>query len=121
MTNTEIHFFSIRARLNAGATVDEAVKGSIRENGPLRTARVSSAQAKGAAKRYAYWGAVRYQVRLARKTGELINMPLERASSDRRSERLAALDVDALCEREGRAQLGRIGKTPAAVVWAAVS
>lgn len=81
----------------------------IRMHGPIATARVSSAQARGAAKQYSYWGAVRYEVRLG-ADGAPTNRPLERASSDRRSERLAERDCDELCESEGRIQLQRIGR-----------
>ena len=76
--------------------------------GSIRTARVSSAQARGNAKNYAYWGAVRYEVRLD-CDGRPVNMPLERASSGRRSYRLAEADCKRLCEEEYRTRLDRIG------------
>ncbi len=101
-------YHAIRARLNLGIDLDNAVRGAIRECGPLRSARVSSAQAKGAAKKYAYWGAVRYSVRLTR-SGALSHTARERASSDRRSERLAGLDCDALEKSEDRICLGQVG------------
>lgn len=104
-TATQI-YFAARARMNAGASVEDAIKGAIRECGPLRAARVSSAQAKGAAKRYAYWGATRYVIGLAAPRGKsacgLVKVARERASSDRRSQRLAERDLEALCEREDR-------------------
>lgn len=81
----------------------------IRTHGPIPTCRVSCAQARGAAKKYAYWGAVRYEIRLT-KDGAPTNRPLERASSDRRSLRLAEQDCDAICEREGRVVVDRIGR-----------
>lgn len=80
----------------------------LKARGPIKTARVSSAQARGAAKAYAYWGAVRYQLRLG-KDGMPINVALERASSDRRSLRLAQEDLERMCEAEGRIEVNRIG------------
>jgi hypothetical protein len=81
----------------------------IRTRGPIKTARVSSAQAKGNAKRYSYWGAARYQVRLT-ADGQPTNAACERASSDRRSERLAERDCEELCDREGRIRVQHIGR-----------
>lgn len=81
----------------------------IRTHGPIKTARVSSAQARGRAKRYSYWGAVRYQVRLT-ADGQPANIACERAGSDRRSERLVERDCDELCEREGRIRVRHIGR-----------
>lgn len=80
----------------------------IRTHGPIATARVSSAQARGRAKKYSYWGVVRYELRLSRD-GRPINVALERASSDRRSERLVDQDCDALCDCEDRFRLQAIG------------
>lgn len=77
-------------------------------HGPIPTVRVSSAQARGAAKKYSYWGAVRYELRLTRD-GRVANTPLERASSDRRSKRLAERDAELLAEREGRIEMQTIG------------
>lgn len=73
--------------------------------------RVSSAQARGAAKKYAYYGAVRYEIRLA-KDGHVTHVPCERASSDRRSPRLAERDAEAIAARENRLSLTdlRIGQ-----------
>lgn len=72
--------------------------------GSIPTVRVSSAQARGRAGQYPYWGAVRYEVRIGRD-GRPINVPLERASSDRRSKRLAKRDALST----GRMMVGRIG------------
>ena len=72
----------------------------IRVVAEVECVRVSSAQAKGAAKAYSYWGAVRYRARLHRGWWSLI--PLERASSDRRSQRLAAMDAAQIARKEGR-------------------
>lgn len=86
-------------------TAQEVLISVIEKFGPIKTARVSSAQAKGAAKTYSYYGAVRYQVYLNRR-GVLSNRALERASSDRRSYRLAEQD----CEALGRIRLQTIGE-----------
>ena len=80
----------------------------IRTHGPIPTARVSSAQS---GTRYAYWGVVRYEIRL-RRDGAPTNAPLGRASSDRRSRRLAERDLDELCEAEGRVVCEGIGQIP---------
>lgn len=78
----------------------------IRDNGPIRTARVSSAQS---GTQYSYWGATRYELRLT-ADGIPTNQSLERARSDRRSVRLAQWDCAELCERENRIQLQAIGR-----------
>jgi len=90
----------------------------VRQYGPVPCARVSSAQASGAAKRYPYWGVVRYEIRL-RKDGQLSAVACERAASDRRSTRLVEQDRDELCEREGRLAwdgIGPLSETDAAYV-----
>lgn len=90
----------------------------IRTHGPIPTVRVSSAQARGAAKRYAYWGAARYEIRLTRD-GQPSNVALERASSDRRSLRLAEQDAAKLARRERRIvcqEIGRLSEAAAARV-----
>lgn len=81
----------------------------IRTHGPIQTVRVSSAQARGAAKRYSYWGVARYEIRLSRD-GQPINVALERASSDRRSLRLAEQDAARLARRERRVVCQEIGR-----------
>ena len=58
--------------------------------------------------RYNYWGAVRYELRLTRD-GRVANIAQERASSDRRSRRLAERDAEEIAEREGRIELQTIG------------
>jgi hypothetical protein len=78
-------------------------------HGAIKTVRVSSAQAKGYAKNFAYWGAVRYCLRLDRE-GRPVNVALERARSIRRSEALAYEDAQELAEREGRIPCQRIGR-----------
>jgi hypothetical protein len=82
----------------------------VRQYGPIPTVRVSSAQAMGAAKHYAYWGAVRYEIRLDSRLGQPTNCPLGRASSDRRSVALARLDAQVLARREGRILWQGIGR-----------
>lgn len=79
----------------------ERIKGYLKEHGSIGAVRVSSAQARGRAKRYPYWGAVRYQIRLSRD-GRVIVVPEERASSDRRSEILAWSDARDIAAAEGR-------------------
>jgi hypothetical protein len=64
--------------------------------------RVSSAQARGLAGRYPYWGAVRYVLRLRARDGRPTLYPQGRASSDRRSMRLAHIDAERIARREGR-------------------
>lgn len=80
----------------------------VRTNGPIETARVSSAQC-GSSCPWAYWGAVRYEIRLGRD-GSPTNVARERAGRDRRSVAGAERDCDAMCEREGRLPLQRIGR-----------
>ncbi len=99
-------YYNIRARLNSGATERDAVIGTIREAGPIRTVRVSSAQSSTS---YSYWGAVRYAIQLSVDGKRLVNSALERASSDRRSIRLAEQDASDIAVREGRAEVYTIG------------
>lgn len=68
---------------------------------PVQCVRVSSAQASGAAKQYSYWGAVRYEIRL-NKRGQLTFTAQQRASSDRRSYRLAVEDAKEIAGKENR-------------------
>ena len=79
----------------------ERLTAHIREHGPIGTVRVSSAKARGWAKRYSYWGAVRYEIRLTRD-GVPSAYSAGRARSDHRSESLAHEDAARLAEREGR-------------------
>ena len=76
---------------------------------PLPAARVSSAHARGRARDYAYWGAVRYTVHES-VDGRVVVTADECASSDRRSQRLAEADCDDLCDREGRVRVYGIGE-----------
>lgn len=86
-----------------------ALKKYIIKNGPIKSIRVSSAQAKGAAKKFNYWGAVRYEICLT-KNGNISNIAIERASSDRRSEQLAWQDAEKIASAEGRIFCQTIGK-----------
>lgn len=88
----------------------ELLKEYIRKNGAIPCVRVSSAQAKGAAKAYAYWGAVRYEARLRKRDGKPTLVALERASSDRRSQRLAEEDAEKIAENENRVYVWDIGE-----------
>ena len=99
----------------------EALKSLIQSEGPIGCVRVSSAQARGAAKKYAYWGAARYEIRVNSRGG-LSYYPLERASSDRRSERLAERDADEIAAKETRYDMGKdlgsLSEARARRVWA---
>ena len=75
----------------------------------IPTVRVSSAQARGNASHYSYWGAALYRVKLSR-AGAPINVCTRRAHSDRRTwdgayrdaiatGRLVLLDIGLLCPR----------------------
>ena len=80
----------------------------IAENGPIPAARVSSAQC-GSACPWSYWDAVRYEIRRRKSDGAPTAVALERASRVRRSVAAAERDLDALCEREDRLSIDRIG------------
>jgi hypothetical protein len=85
------------------------LKRHIAKYGPIKSIRVSSAQARGAAKKYSYWGAARYEI-IITKNGNISNIAIERASSDRRSERLAHEDADKIAIKEGRIHCQTIGR-----------
>lgn len=90
----------------------------IRQHGPIGTVRVSSAQARGRAKKYSYWGAARYELRLTKKR-EVANLPLEAAGSDRRADWLAYRDAKEIADSENRLMvqtIGRIGDDEAAEI-----
>ncbi len=86
--------------------IDELIK-ILRERGPIQTVRVSSAQAKGRAKQYTYWGVVPYELTLT-KHGRPHHRALGRASSERRSLRLAFQDGQRLARQTGRVFVGRL-------------
>jgi len=81
----------------------------IRTRGPISAIRVSSAQALGNAKKYSYWGAVRYEIRLRKRDNIPIAVACERASSDRRSYAYAVRDAEKIAEIEGRVMIKSIG------------
>jgi len=82
----------------------EALIALVRERGPIKTVRVSSAGARGRTNKYPYWEAALYEVRVV--GGQLSNVVERGASSDRRSYRLAELDA----QRTGRIRVQRIGR-----------
>jgi hypothetical protein len=89
------------------------------DHGPIVYYRVSSAQARGVAGRYPYYGAVRYEITLG--PDELPRaLATYRATSDRRSLRLAELDADRLAQKNGALRLqvpaGRIDEQTAKVI-----
>ncbi len=69
------------------------------------TCRVSSAQAKGAAKLYSYWGVALYRVRLS-ADGQPVHVCTRRAGSDRRTRDGAMQDATAT----GRLVLCSLGR-----------
>lgn len=74
----------------------------MRKNGIDRIpcVRVSSAQAKGAAKKYSYWGVVAYEIVIGRK-GLPVLRARGRAQSERRSWSLARRDAAERAVSEG--------------------
>lgn len=91
------------------ATNLEIVADILTDYGPIMAVRVSSAQAHGRAKNYAYWGAVTYRIELTDE-GEVVSRPCDCASSDRRSEAGAAADADRLVARLGGVRCQAIGR-----------
>jgi hypothetical protein len=75
----------------------------------IPAARCSSAQARGSAKQYSYWGAVTYEIRARQRDGQPVAVARERASSDRRSRHLAELDTEALAESMDAIMIYSIG------------
>jgi hypothetical protein len=73
--------------------------------GPISNVRVSSAQARGKAKGYAYWGVAGYELKIL-ASGWVGNVATSRAQSSRRSLRLAQIDA----ENTGLPQFGFIGR-----------
>lgn len=86
----------------------EILAAVIRASGPIPAARISSAQARGRAKQYSYWGVVPYEIRLNR-AGQPTACPRGRASSDRRSYERAVRDLENFCERTGRVPVRGLG------------
>lgn len=82
----------------------------IDKHGPIPSVRVSSAQASGFAKKFNYWGAVRYLIKKSKtKPGYIVNKAQERASSDRRSVQLAIRDAELISLEENRVHIQSIG------------
>jgi hypothetical protein len=109
---------------NSSITAIAQVYQYIRAHGPIETTRVSSAQAHGRAKQYAYWGVATYQIRL-NSAGMPTHAMREGARSDRRSERLAHLDAIDYARRTGRTHvqwlaIGQISERNAARLIAEV-
>lgn len=86
--------------------------------GPIPTVRVSAAQSHT---KYAYWGAARGEIRARKRDGALTCVSTERASSDRRSYRLAESDAKGLADSERRhwcPEIGLVQESRAAAVLA---
>src|SRR5581483_9689934 len=66
------------AGMEEGMLPNRTLAEYIRQHGPVRAVRVSSAQARGHAKQYSYWGPARYELRLSRD-GYVIAVAVERA------------------------------------------
>lgn len=79
----------------------------LRNKLPIQCVRVSSAKARGLAKKYRYWGAVRYEIRLTRSG--ISAVPCGRANSDRRSYRLAQQDAEDIAGQENRIVIPWLG------------
>ncbi len=100
-------------------TIDPATERlarHIRHNGPIQCVRVSSAQAAGEAKKYAYWGAARYEIENSSATGLPVMRAREAARSDwvtlRRSFRLAIEDAKRIARDERRLLLPPVVEDP---------
>jgi hypothetical protein len=85
----------------------ERLSALLAQHGPIECVRVSSAQARGAAGRYPYWGAVDYQIRLGSRGRGPVLVARGRARSDRRSIRLAERDAERRAEARGALYLGQ--------------
>jgi hypothetical protein len=87
--------------------------------------RVSSARARGRARQYAYWGAVRYRLAIGARYDAPCLVAEDHARSDRRSTRLAERDAQAIAAREGRILLslrpGYLTEADAARALAAIA
>lgn len=67
--------------------------------------RLSSAQARGAAKGYAYYGTAEYRIEWSDKRQAVMARAVSAAPSTRRSLRLAERDIDEECERVGAVRI----------------
>ena len=70
----------------------ETIIRHIETAGPIAAVRVSSAHARGAARRYSYWGVARYEISLD-ASGNPCARCKRAAPSARRSIRLAGMDA----------------------------
>jgi hypothetical protein len=73
----------------------------LRRGGTIPAARCSSAQARGKAARYSYWGATSYVIRWSEDSMRAVAVAESRATSARRSHRLAIEDTCALAKERG--------------------
>lgn len=87
----------------------KALSEQIGREGPIPTARISSAQSRGTSKKYPYWGVARWEVRIGSK-GLPVCSPQKRAPSRRRSMRQVKMDLEKICKEEGRSECYDIGK-----------
>lgn len=81
-------------RLEGFSAETAVLRAAQAAGGKIQVARVSSAQAMGRAKRYAYWGVAIYEIAVGR-ANHLHLRCVSGASSDRRSVRLAEQDAEA--------------------------
>lgn len=95
--------------MNLELEILKRLADQIREEGPIPTARISSAQSRGTSKKYPYWGVARWEVRVGSR-GLPVCRPQSRAKSERRSLRLVKKDLEKICSCEGRKELYEIGK-----------
>lgn len=87
----------------------KALAEQIGREGPIPTARISSAQSRGTSKKYPYWGVARWEVRVGSK-GLPVCSPQKKAQSSRRSMRQVKIDLEKVCKEEGRSECYDIGK-----------
>jgi hypothetical protein len=79
------------------------------QNNIIPAIRISSAQAKGRAKQYAYWGIARYEIGWSKKHNLPVSRCVGRARSDRRSIRKAEQDADEIIEASNCLLIASIG------------
>lgn len=78
----------------------------IRQRGPIKMVRVSSAPAVG---KHYYWGAAVYEIRVG-KIGHPVSVAIRGARTDRRSKDLAEADARKLAKELGAVRLQTIGR-----------
>lgn len=94
--------------MNLELEILKSLADQIREEGPIPTARISSAQSRGTSKKYPYWGVARWEIRVGSR-GLPVCRPQSRAKSERRSIRLVRKDLEKICSCEGRKEIYDIG------------